>query len=64
MAKIANVKKVPQKQRMLNGKKVTTVRYIGWDVGHGKYMTGEVDGKMVKDINGKPLPLRQIGAIV
>lgn len=52
-----------QKVRMLDGKVVKPVLYIGRAVGHGKYFTGEVDGKLVCDDSGKPLPFRQIGEL-
>jgi len=33
-------------------------------VGHGgSYITGLVNGELVKDKNGKPLPLKQIGVL-
>jgi hypothetical protein len=29
-------------------------------VGKGKYMTGSINGDMILDENGKPMPLRSI----
>lgn len=52
-----------QKVRMLDGKIVKTVLYIGRALGHGKYFTGEVDGQLVCDSEGKPLPFNQIGEL-
>lgn len=51
------------KIRMLNGEKVIPVLYNGRATGNGKYYTGEVNGKLVCDSNGKPLPLAQIGTL-
>lgn len=58
--------KVTKKQkfaRMLDGKIVSAVLYNGRGIGHGKYMTGEVDEKLVTDKNGKPMYLHDIGQI-
>lgn len=52
-----------QRVRKLNGVAVTPVLYNGVACGHGKYFTGSVDGKLIEDENGKPLPIRQIGAL-
>ncbi len=52
-----------QKVRMLDGKEVKPVKYIGTWRGHGRYMTGSVNDQLVCDANGKPLPLRQIGRL-
>lgn len=60
----ANKKIDGLKIRMLNGKKVVAVLYNGKAIGHGKYFTGEVEGKLVCDESGKPLPFRQIGDLV
>jgi hypothetical protein len=49
---------------MLNGKKITPVLYNGRACGHGKYFAGEVDGKLVVDDDGKPVPFAQIGELV
>jgi len=50
-----------QKVRKLNGVVVRRVLYNGRAVGHGKYFTGDVDGVMIVDDNGKPVPINQIG---
>lgn len=55
---------VGQRVRMLNGKKVIAVKYVGHWGGHGTYMAGAVDEKLVCDKNGKPLPLRDVGELV
>lgn len=47
--------------RMLDGKPVKPVLYAGKNEGHGTYMAGSIDGELVCDAKGKPLPLRQIG---
>jgi hypothetical protein len=45
--------------RMLHGKIVTPVAY-----GAKLKMVGEVDGKMVVDKSGKPIPFKSIGELV
>ena len=46
---------------MLDGKEVKPVRFTN-NGGKG-IMAGSVDGELVCDNRGKPLPLRSIGAI-
>ena len=53
--------KVINRVRMLNGKEVKPVRFTN-NGGKG-IMTGSVDGELVCDDLGKPLPLRSIGVI-
>jgi hypothetical protein len=53
-----------QKVRRLDGKDVKAVLYNGKHTGHGKYMAGEVDGKLIVDINGKPMQYKNIGDVV
>ena len=53
--------KVINRVRMLNGKEVKPVRFTN-NGGKG-IMAGSVDGELVCDNLGKPLPLRSIGAI-
>lgn len=48
-------------KRIHGGKVVRPVQIYGRNVGWGKYMGGEVDGVVIRDDFGKPLPLRQIG---
>ena len=43
---------------------VRAVLYDGHHIGHGKYFTGDVNGVIVRDSTGKPLPLRSIGRLV
>lgn len=49
--------------RMLNGVVVKPCFYNGTALGHGKYFTGEVNGKLVTDSTGKPLPFHSIGKL-
>ena len=43
---------------------VTHAMYDGHQVGHGgSYMAGLVKGELIKDKNGKPLPLNHIGVL-
>jgi len=53
-----------QRVRLLGKDPVKIVLYNGHNVGHGKYLTGEVNGKIVTDATGKPVPLRSIGELV
>ena len=53
--------KVQNRKRMLNGKEVKPVRFTS-DGGKG-IMTGSVDGELICDNLGKPLPLKSIGAL-
>ena len=53
--------KVQNRKRMLNGKEVKPVRFTS-DGGKG-VMTGSIDGELVCDNLGKPLPLKSIGAL-
>ena len=53
--------KVQNRKRMLNGKEVKPVRFTS-DGGKG-IMTGSVDGELVCDNLGKPLPLKSIGVL-
>ncbi len=53
--------KVQNRKRMLNGKEVKPVRFTS-DGGKG-IMTGSIDGELVCDNLGKPLPLKSIGVL-
>lgn len=53
-----------QRQRMLDGQPVRAVLYNGKSIGHGKYFTGEVNGKLICDESGKPMPITDIGVLV
>ena len=53
--------KVQNRKRMLNGKEVKPVRFTS-NGGKG-IMTGSIDGELVCDNLGKPLPLKSIGAL-
>lgn len=53
-----------QRTRMLDGKKVRGVLYNGRASGQGKFMAAEVDGQMIMDSQGKPLPFNQVGELV
>lgn len=50
-------------KRYLNGKEVRPVLYVGRHVGHGKYITGSVDGKLVLDAAGLPVRYNRIGRV-
>ena len=53
--------KVQNRKRMLNGKEVKPVRFTS-NGGKG-VMTGSIDGELVCDNLGKPLPLKSIGVL-
>lgn len=53
-----------QKRRMLDNKVVRNVLYNGQAVGHGKFMAAEVDGQLLLDETGKPLPFNQVGELI
>ena len=53
--------KVQNRKRMLNGKEVKPVRFTS-NGGKG-IMTGSIDGELVCDNLGKPLPLKSIGVL-
>lgn len=63
-AKIGSGKKLPQKVRKLDDKVVKMVLYNGRNLGHGKYFAGEINGQLVEDASGKPVPFRSIGELV
>ena len=50
-------------KRYVGGDGVVPTLYDGHHSGHGIYMTGMVNNKVVNDNNGKPLLLREIGIL-
>jgi hypothetical protein len=55
---------VGTKKRYIGEDIVTHTLYDGHSIGHGgSYMTGSVKDELVKDKNGKPLPLKTIGIL-
>jgi hypothetical protein len=52
------------RERMLNGKVVQNCLYNGIASGHGKYFAAMVDGQLIVDENGRPLPFREVGVLV
>jgi len=51
------------RMRMFEGKVVKPVLYAGRHEGHGTYMAGAIEGELVCDKNGKPLPFKSIGIL-
>ena len=49
-----------QSKKYYQGKELKAVMYVGTSVGKGRYLSGAVDGELVCDSNGKPLPYRII----
>ena len=53
-----------QKKRYVEDDVVVPVMYDGHYVGNGgQYMAALVNGKLVEDENGKPLPLKAVGVL-
>lgn len=50
--------------RMLDGKVVQNCLYNGIASGHGKYFAAMIDGQLVLDESGRPLPFKQVGDLV
>ena len=50
-------------KRYIGDDVVVPTMYDGHNSGHGTYVTGMVNNKLVEDKNGKPVPLRQIGIL-
>ena len=52
-----NARGAKEQAKMHNGKPIKPVMYIGTWVGQGKYMAAQSeDGKIIKDVKGKPIP--------
>ena len=49
-----------ERKKLYQGKEMKPCLYDGRAVGRGKYMAGTVDGDMILDTNGKPMPYRAI----
>jgi len=49
-----------ERKKLYQGKEMKPCLYDGRAVGRGKYMAGTVDGDMILDTNGKPMPYRSI----
>lgn len=52
-----------QRVRKLDGKLVKPVLYNGRAVGHGKFFAASIDGELLLDETGKPIPIREVGAL-
>jgi hypothetical protein len=63
MGKSNKREKVPQKKRYLGNKIVVPTKFYGKLAGKSNLMSGKVDGKIVEDANGMPLPFREIGVL-
>lgn len=46
--------------KRINGEVCKPVLFAGKHVGYGNYMAGVVNGELVVDKNGKPIPYKQI----
>ena len=49
--------------RKLDGKLVKPILYNGRAVGHGKFFAASIDGEMLLDETGKPIPILQAGTL-
>ena len=62
--KTGKIEKSNTLKRFVGDDIVAAVLYDGHHVGHGgAYISGAVNGQLVKDKNDKPLPLKQIGIL-
>lgn len=59
----SNKNKSTLRIRKLDGKVVRAVLYNGKHSGNGKYFAGEIDGVLVLNEAGVPIPLREIGSL-
>jgi hypothetical protein len=48
------------RKNIYKGQEFRPCLYDGRSVGKGKYMTGSINGDMILDENGKPIPFRNI----
>lgn len=53
----APIQRKPITYKVIDGKIVKPVRYIG---SYGDYMAGKVGDDIIIDINGRPIPYKQI----
>jgi len=51
-------KHTTQRNRVYNGERVTNALYNGRAVGHGMYFAAMVNGQLILDSDGKPIPTR------
>lgn len=49
-----------ERKKFYQGKELKPCLYDGRAVGKGKYMTGTIDGNVIADALGCPIPLRSI----
>lgn len=50
--------------KVIKGQVVKPVLYAGRSIGHGQYMAGTINDKLVVDSTGKPLAYAQISELV
>ncbi|MFA7429852.1 MAG: hypothetical protein WCZ23_06825 [Rhodospirillaceae bacterium] len=62
-AKAAMGDKGENGKRYLNGKEVRPVMYVGRHAGHGSFVAGTIDGKLVTGDSGIPVKFKQIGRV-
>lgn len=63
-ARIASKKVEGLKKWMLDEKEIKPVLYVGQYAGHGRYFACMIDGEMVLDKDGAPVPFRHLGKLV
>jgi hypothetical protein len=49
-----------QRKRYYQGKEMKPCLYIGKLVGKGRYMSGSIDGQIIMDEQGNPMPFHAI----
>jgi hypothetical protein len=52
-----------QRKRFVGDEEVQAVYYYGKHLGHGAFMAGAVNGELILDKDGRPLPLKSVGEL-
>lgn len=47
-------------KRTPDGKVIKPVKYMGKHIGHGNYIAGAVEGEIIVDRDGKPIPYKSL----
>jgi len=50
----------PQAKKYYQGQELKAAMYVGTSVGKGRYLAGAVNGELICDHTGKPVPYRAI----
>ena len=49
-----------QRKKLYQGKELKPCLYDGRSIGNGKYMSGSIDGDLIVDDQGRPMPFHSI----